>query len=195
MATMSTEQDIKYIERLVECFFDGITTTAEEKILYHFFEQEDIPKHLEPYREVFAYFDGGMANECKTLPKEEFSVRQFNKKRWMLLAGGIAASLLLFVPTGLRINANGNEFNPYEGSYIVRNGVRTDNPKVIRAELQLVMGQVERQHERWEHLFESVSMPEKKANLLETDIKREKEALLKKFEDEKVREMVRKMLE
>lgn len=47
--------DYKYIEQLLERYWDCQTSVWEEQILRSFFSQEDIPVHLLPYREVFAY--------------------------------------------------------------------------------------------------------------------------------------------
>ena len=46
--------DYKYIEQLLERYWDCNTTTQEEQILHAFFSQEDIPESLAQYREVFA---------------------------------------------------------------------------------------------------------------------------------------------
>ncbi len=55
--------DYKYIEQLLERYWQCDTTTAEEDILKAFFSQEDVPAQLEKYRPLFAY--GRMAgDEC-----------------------------------------------------------------------------------------------------------------------------------
>lgn len=46
--------DYKYIEQLLDRYFECQTTLEEEQILRAFFAQEDIPVLLLPYREVFA---------------------------------------------------------------------------------------------------------------------------------------------
>lgn len=47
--------DYKYIEQLIERYFDCMTTIEEEQILRSFFCQEDVPAHLMQYRDIFAY--------------------------------------------------------------------------------------------------------------------------------------------
>lgn len=49
--------DYKYIEQLLERYWEARTTRAEEQILHAFFSQRELPAHLQPYRELFAYFD------------------------------------------------------------------------------------------------------------------------------------------
>ena len=45
--------DYKYIEQLLERYWQGETTLQEEGILRTFFSQPDIPEHLLTYRELF----------------------------------------------------------------------------------------------------------------------------------------------
>lgn len=47
--------DYKYIEQLLEEYFNGETTLEEEKILRTFFCQESIPESLVQYRDLFIY--------------------------------------------------------------------------------------------------------------------------------------------
>lgn len=47
--------DYKYIEQLLERYFQCQTTLEEERILRAFFEQEDVPAQLLQWREWFVY--------------------------------------------------------------------------------------------------------------------------------------------
>lgn len=47
--------DYKYIEQLLERYWNCETTLEEEEILRTFFSQKDIPVRLLPYRELFCY--------------------------------------------------------------------------------------------------------------------------------------------
>jgi len=47
--------DYKYIEQLIERYWQCETSVFEEQILRSFFSQEEIPAHLLPYKEVFVY--------------------------------------------------------------------------------------------------------------------------------------------
>lgn len=49
--------DYKYIEQLLERYWDCTTSTEEEDILRAFFRQKDVPAHLLPYKSLFAYED------------------------------------------------------------------------------------------------------------------------------------------
>lgn len=54
--------DYKYIEQLLERYWECQTTLEEEAILRAFFRQEDVPASLLPYRQLFAEEDK-MADE------------------------------------------------------------------------------------------------------------------------------------
>lgn len=47
--------DYKYIEQLLERYWQCQTTLNEERILRDFFSQEDVPEELKRYRSLFAY--------------------------------------------------------------------------------------------------------------------------------------------
>lgn len=47
--------DYKYIEQLLERYFDCLTTLEEEQILRSFFSQENVPAHLIQYCELFTF--------------------------------------------------------------------------------------------------------------------------------------------
>lgn len=45
--------DYKYIEQLLERYWECETTLEEESILRSFFMQKDVPAHLMPYKDIF----------------------------------------------------------------------------------------------------------------------------------------------
>lgn len=47
--------DYKYIEQLLENYWNCETSPEEEQILRSFFSQKDVPVHLLKYKELFAY--------------------------------------------------------------------------------------------------------------------------------------------
>ena len=47
--------DYKYIEQLVDRYFEGETTLEEEQILRSFFRQEHVPSTLQAYQDLFRY--------------------------------------------------------------------------------------------------------------------------------------------
>lgn len=63
--------DYKYIEQLLERYWACETSLQEEQILRTFFQQEDVPAHLEAYKAVFD------VQQEQTVPTlgEDFDVR------------------------------------------------------------------------------------------------------------------------
>ena len=79
---------------MIDKFMSGTTTLDEEKALGDFFRQtEHLPAELEPYRDMFAYFDNGMTGEPSGKPVSHAApVRSL---RW--IAGIAAAVAVIFV--------------------------------------------------------------------------------------------------
>ena len=55
--------DYKYIEQLLENYWNCETSTEEEQILRSFFSQKDVPVHLLKYKELFAYAQASSKEE------------------------------------------------------------------------------------------------------------------------------------
>ncbi len=69
--------DYKYINQLLERYWECQTTLEEEAILRAFFSQEDIPASLLPYRNLFLY-------ESKE-PKEDVLDDSFDARMYSLI--------------------------------------------------------------------------------------------------------------
>ena len=63
--------DYKYIEQLLERYWQCETTVAEERILREFFSQDDVPAALSAYRDLFRY----EADEQQTALGSDFDRR------------------------------------------------------------------------------------------------------------------------
>ena len=79
--------DLK-IRTLVERFFDGETSLAEEQELYSLFREGNMPEDLLQYRELFAGF------EDIRLPQQQPA-----RRRWGRIAS-IAASIVVLIAAG-----------------------------------------------------------------------------------------------
>lgn len=112
--------DINKIEKLLEAFYEGNTTPWEEKMLYDFFSQTNIPKHLHEEKAFFQKLNSlqpheipmEMENRLETLidkleaeEKEKSTILHLSpnnsrKINWKWV-GSIAASLLIILSTGI----------------------------------------------------------------------------------------------
>jgi hypothetical protein len=123
------------IEELLNRFFLFYTSNEEEQQLYLFFRQEEIPEELVGYRPVFRYFESGLAEEPESEVQHP-AVRPLhasNRRKLWIMWGSIAASFLIILSSALFFFGN---TDPYEGSYIVRNGVRITDLNLIRPDLE-----------------------------------------------------------
>ena len=89
------------IDILLEKYFQGKTSIAEEKELRSYFSSQDVAPHLEQYKAVFGYFTQAR--------KQEFAqqIPQTAKKRnvkWLSVAASVV--LLLGIATFFMINTN-----------------------------------------------------------------------------------------
>jgi hypothetical protein len=93
----------KEIEILLEKYFEGKTSIAEENALRRFFQSGNIPKHLQDYEPLFRFFTGEK-EILADIQLEEKVIRRFRsdkttgldgrrRKLWVLT--GIAAAFLI----------------------------------------------------------------------------------------------------
>lgn len=105
------------IEELLERYYDGQTSEAEEKELKRFFAEEDVPDHLLAEKEFFLQLNASAPSDAvpeglesrlsdkidqwDTHEKQVLKVRkhkQFHRLQWI---GSIAASLLILLSLGI----------------------------------------------------------------------------------------------
>ena len=118
----------KEIQQLIERFLEGETTNAEEQMLYDYFNGRDVADSLKPYQEMFRWYAARM-------PEQKANPKRRTYAKWL----SIAASILLLVGIGFgyRYYQEQQElYAIYEGSYIVRDGVKNSDIKQILPELQ-----------------------------------------------------------
>lgn len=93
---------------MIDKFMSGTTTLDEEKTLGDFFRQtERLPAELEPYRDMFAYFDNGMTGEPSDKPVSHAApVRSL---RWI---AGIAAAVAVIFMAAYQFVPGGTDETP-----------------------------------------------------------------------------------
>ena len=153
------EKENMYIKTLLERFFEGQTSNEEEQQLYLFFSSEKLPEEWARYKPVFTYFESGLANELEVgtgpkLHKQAIKLPVVKKRQWVW--GSIAASVALILFSSVFFLDLIAPTDPYKGSYIVRNGVRITDLKLIKPQLEAAIQKsiiIEQQAEEYiEHL-------------------------------------------
>ena len=112
------------IESLLDKYFDGETTLAQERELQDYFSSPDVAQHLEQYRSMFGYFAKEKDQRFDgTLPLEP---RKRNVVAWLSVAASIA---VLFGVGTFAYNNLESQAAPEElGTY--------DNPELAMKETQ-----------------------------------------------------------
>ena len=125
----------RYIEKLLEKYFEGLTSLFEEKELREYFQQEQIPESLEKYKPIFAFF----SNEIEEKGRETEKVVWFPdfRRKWIQWASvGIAATILLFV--GIKFGLSFTE-KPVLQSYVYVDGIKYTELSIIQSKTLYVL--------------------------------------------------------
>lgn len=189
--------EYKKIEDLIERFFDGTTSNEEEKRLYDFFAQDAIPDHLQKYKPIFEYFDKGVAEDTKeTVNQKQVSMNLPQRKKYSLyMIAGVAASVLILLSVYFLSGSGAKQFDPYEGSYIVRNGVRITDMDEIRSELEKTYRDAIYQEEVAEKMIQDASSSRNKYNDTELKLREQYDNLMNQVVDEAAKKEIREMFE
>lgn len=180
------------IRELTDRFFKGMTTLEEERRLYDFFRQKDIPQDLEPYKDMFLDFSALTLSERETgllasdtpgtsgqaRPEKPQNARRIALKYSLEAAATILLAAL--IGWGTHTRQERKLAARYEGSYMIVNGVRTDKLTRIRPEIERTLAEAER--------IEQNLSAERLIQAAEADI-------LNVIEDETERERIRKLME
>lgn len=131
----------KDIERLMQRFFDGETTTEEEARLYRVFRRKRLPHSLERMRPVMEAF-GSMEARAPRRAMTASIVRR--------ALAGAAAVLALAVGTAVYSDYREEQSlaRLYGGSYIIENGRRTDNLRAIHDDIERTLADSRRIEKR-----------------------------------------------
>lgn len=135
----------KHIYDLVEKFLEGRTSNAEERELYAWFRENEVPAEWQELRAMFEWYEAGMPEinnaHSGQLSEQPTPVTQHTAtsrprrrvRMWLtgaaITAAASIAALLWFTPTTPAIDI-------YEGSYIIEAGVMCDNSESIRQDIE-----------------------------------------------------------
>ncbi|QKJ64579.1 hypothetical protein [Flavobacterium sp. M31R6] len=100
------------MEALLEKYFEGETSIAEENVLKNYFSSSNVAPHLEQYRPLFGYFTE--AKEQK-FTNEVLLVSKKRKIAWLSIAASIV--VLMGVGTYSYFNENAVNENKELGTY------------------------------------------------------------------------------
>ena len=135
----------KHIYDLVEKFLEGRTSNAEERELYAWFRENEVPAEWQELKAMFEWYEEGMPEinnahrgqlSEQPTPVTRHTVTSRPRRRvrmWLtgaaITAAASIAALLWLTPTTPAIDI-------YEGSYIIEAGVMCDNSESIRQDIE-----------------------------------------------------------
>ena len=128
------------LEELIEKYFDGRTTCAEERAIRQAFAQDDIPAGLEMYRPLFVGLDKAVKPS-----RRKIALRSPRLRYW---AGGLAAGIALCLVLA-RFLPGSEEAE----SYVVINGKRYTDPALVQAKALEALDNVSYTDEELQHLL------------------------------------------
>ncbi len=115
------------IEKLVEKYFDGETSSQDELLLKKFFLQDNIPRHLRSLKSYFNYLgeevEAMPLNEdfdnkfFETIKENENSSRRFSRRITLYIASGVAACILILIGLFTKFDRIVDTYNDPEVAY------------------------------------------------------------------------------
>ena len=105
--------ELNKIEILIEKYFQGETSLAEEKELRSYFSSPDVAPHLEQYKAMFGYFTEAKQQQ---FTKEIPPVKSNNKVMWISIAASIVVlfGVVTFFTNNMALQESQNELGSYE---------------------------------------------------------------------------------
>jgi hypothetical protein len=82
--------ELNRIENIIEKYFQGETTIAEEKELKEYFSSPDVAQHLEQYKPMFGYFS--QVKEQKSMQEIPLQSKKRNVA-WLSIAASVVVLL------------------------------------------------------------------------------------------------------
>ena len=126
--------DYKYIEQLLERYFEAETTLKEEQILKAFFEQseEELPEELRQYRSLFAAlvqeetlgddFDERLLQMTEEAPQVKARAISLTARLKPLFRAAAVVAILLTLSNALNQSFNDNDTWVDESDFALRQG-------------------------------------------------------------------------
>ena len=111
------------IERLLEQYFEGLTTSEEEATLRRFYATGKAPEHLMMYKPLFTYFD--------TEIKQTKELQPNRRKTLILWLSGVAACAAILA--GVFFFAPLSQRCPQSGNYVMIDGRCYTDAATIRS--------------------------------------------------------------
>ena len=135
----------KHIYDLVEKFLEGRTSNAEERELYAWFRENEVPAEWQELRAMFEWYEAGMPEinnahrgqlSEQPTPVTQHTVTSRPRRRARMWLTGAAITAAASISALLWLTPTPPAIDIYEGSYIIEAGVMCDNSESIRQDIE-----------------------------------------------------------
>lgn len=130
-------KQLSNIQALVERFLEGQTSNDEERELYAWFAENDVPDEWQHLKQMFAWYAAGMPEQNNEQQQTTTPRPTRTHSVWLRWTVGTAAVVAVIVATMLRPESEITSM--YEGSYIVKDGVRYENMALIEEDIEATL--------------------------------------------------------
>lgn len=129
----------KEADRLLEKYYDGLTTTIEERLLQSFLTRDDLPPRYDPDKAILGYFAANKthASEPRILEPTTLSIKP--RKNWLypsLIGSGAVAAMLTLLFTFNYLAS------PTSENYAYIHGERVTDKVLLTATMQTSIDQL-----------------------------------------------------
>ena len=125
-------------DRLIEKYYDGLTTGAEEKQLQKFLMQSNLPGRFKPEQAIFGYFEHKKA-------KTHVSILSY--MRWTAVA-----AIVLLVAVGTQIFVSANQSN-----YAYIDGIKVSDMRQIKTQALASLVDISSSKDEVKESFKSIN--------------------------------------
>lgn len=142
----------KHIYDLVEKFLEGRTSNAEERELYAWFRENEVPAEWQELKAMFEWYEEGMPEinnaHSDQLSEQSTHDTQHNatsrpRRGVMMWLTGAAITAAATIAVLLWLTPTTPTIDIYEGSYIIEAGVMCDNSESIRQDIDELLARAD----------------------------------------------------
>lgn len=131
------------IRNLLDKYFEGDSSAEEEKVLFRYFAQDNLPEDLKVYAPIFRFIDDEAAalavlNEIRSEDKRPARHRTLSYKNLRMIAA-VAAILLIAVVVLVRPNRQPSP----NGNYVWVDGKQITDPAMVDKYAEASFGKVQ----------------------------------------------------
>lgn len=147
----------------MEKYFEGETSSSEEKVLREYFTSGEVSEHLRIHSPLFFYFEEEIGKEERTAAEIKIPWR---RRKALLWVSGVAAAILLLLGIGQFYIFPGKRY--CSDNYVVINGRCYTDPHTVREHALNALQEVSVTEK---DLYPAVDMEETDREIIETQFR------------------------